>query len=184
MKDTTITEALAETKVLDKRIAKKREFVGQYVMRQEVVRDPLSKDGGSEEVIKRELQSIGHMEEQKIAIRRAIKAANALTEITIGGDTRTIADWLVWKKEVAPLQQNFLKQMTDHIIRTRAEQMKKPGGNVISSDSKTPETVSANLLVVHVNEKELSDKIESVETMLGTLDGQLSLKNATVVVSY
>jgi hypothetical protein len=36
--------------------------------------------------------------------------------------------------------------------------------------------------VVNLNERELADKIEALETTLGILDGQLSLKNATITI--
>ena len=43
----TITEALAEIKTLAKRIEKKRQNIGQFLVRQEGVRDPLEREGGS-----------------------------------------------------------------------------------------------------------------------------------------
>ena len=36
--------------------------------------------------------------------------------------------------------------------------------------------------VVNVNELQLANEIEELETILGTLDGQLSLKNATIKI--
>jgi hypothetical protein len=36
--------------------------------------------------------------------------------------------------------------------------------------------------VVNVNERELADHIEELENTLGVLDGQLSLKNATILI--
>ena len=37
-------------------------------------------------------------------------------------------------------------------------------------------------LIVNVNERELAEKIENLENILGTLDGQLSRKNATIMI--
>jgi len=37
-------------------------------------------------------------------------------------------------------------------------------------------------IIVNVSEKGLADEAEALETTLATLDGQLSLKNATVTV--
>lgn len=178
MTETTITEALAALKVLDKRILKKREFIVANTLRQEMVKDPHAKDGGSVQVIARELQAIRDLEEQKVAIRRAIHKANSETEITIGKQTRSIADWLVWRRDVAPGDQNFLRQVSDGINRQRQDMLKK-GAQVT-----TPEQAKPTDIVVNLNEKQLSDDIEELEASLGTLDGQLSLKNATIIVSY
>ncbi len=59
----TITEALAEGTTIEKRIAKKRQFVRDYLFRQEQLRDPL--DGGSNIAISRELQSIWQQTSRK-----------------------------------------------------------------------------------------------------------------------
>src|SRR5947209_5771802 len=111
----TITEALAELKTLDKRIAKKREFVLGYLLRQEMFKDPLEKDGGSVSAIKREMQSIHDLEERKILIRRAVQKANEHNTVTVARQTRSIADWLVWRREVAPVHQTFLANIRTKI---------------------------------------------------------------------
>src|SRR3954451_8770915 len=117
MAQITITEALAELKTIDKRIEKKREFVLTYLLRQEMFKDPLEKDGGSVSAIKRETQAIHDLEERKIVIRRAIQQANERNSIAVGKQARSIADWLVWRREVAPIQQQFLAN-----IRVKIEQ--------------------------------------------------------------
>src|SRR5215831_611359 len=101
MAQITITEALAELKTIDKRIEKKREFVLSYLLRQEMFKDPLEKDGGSVSAIRREMQSIVDLEERRITIRRAVQQANERNSVMVGKQTRTIADWLVWRREVA-----------------------------------------------------------------------------------
>lgn len=52
----TITEALAEIKTIGKRIDSKKQFVTSHLARQDGVKDPLEKDGGSAELLKRERQ--------------------------------------------------------------------------------------------------------------------------------
>src|SRR3954452_7996422 len=105
MAQITITEALAELKTIDKRIEKKREFVLAYLLRQEMFKDPLEKDGGSVSAIRREMQAIGDLEERRITLRRAVQQANERNSVVVGKQVRTIADWLVWRREVAPAQQ-------------------------------------------------------------------------------
>ena len=177
MAQTTITEALAELKTIDKRIAKKREFVLGYLLRQEMFKDPLEKDGGSVSAIRRELQSIHDLEERKITIRRAVQRANEQNSIVVGRQTRSIADWLVWRREVAPVYQQFLASLRAKIEQARTEAARKGAGLSSSAEAAKP-----NDVIVNVNEQELAREIEGLEDVLGTLDGQLSLKNATLLI--
>lgn len=84
----TITEALAEIKTIGKRIEKKREFIGGFLARQDGVRDPLEKDGGSAKAIAGERQSVNDLEDRIVALRRGIQRANDETSVTINGITR------------------------------------------------------------------------------------------------
>jgi hypothetical protein len=177
MAQVTITEALAELKTIDKRIEKKREFVLSYLLRQEMFKDPLEKDGGSVSAIKRELQAIRDLEERKIAIRRAIQQANERNTVAVGRQTRSIADWLVWRREAAPVQQKFLANLRAKIEQARQEATRRGAGL-----SQSPEAAKPNDVIVNVNEQELAQHIEDLEEVLGKLDGQLSLKNATLLV--
>jgi len=175
----TITEALAEIKTINKRLEKKREFVSQFLWRQERIKDPLEKDGGSEETIKRERQAINDLEERVIKIRRAIQQANDATTVTILEVSRTVSEWLTWRREIAQNQQKFLAVLRTGIYNMRQEAQKK-GLNI----AQNKEAISSdNDIVVNINEQELAKNIERLEEMLGTLDGQLSLKNATVLLT-
>ena len=172
----TITEALAEIKTVEKRIQKKREAILPFVFRQEMLRDPHEKDGGSAVVVQQELQAVGDLQERVIAIRRAIQEANSTTDITVGGETRSISDWLVWRREVAPQRQQLYVDIRNAINNMRAQAQQK-GLQVVASESGNQSDI-----VVNVNEKKLAAQIEALEEVLGTLDGQLSLKNATVTI--
>lgn len=181
MPETTITEALAELKLIDKKIEKKREFIFGYLLRQAIARDPLEKNGGSAPAVAAERQAISDLQENKIRIRRAIQAANTATAVTIGGVTRSIGDWLVWRRDIAPADR---KLVGDIIARVRSvrDQIVKKGGSFATNQ---PDTVnSENDIVVNVDEMEIARKAEALEETLGTLDGVLSLKNATVTISY
>ena len=173
----TITEALAEIPTIEKRIAKKQEFIQNYLYRQEAVRDPNESDGGSVALIAQARQSIEDLSNRLISIRTQIQVANWNNSITIDGQTRTIVEWLTWRREVAPKRQEFLRTMSESIqsMRRKAQQQ---GLSVVDQATNA---VTLNYLV-NVNEKALSDDIEQMETTLGTLDGQLSLKNATITI--
>jgi hypothetical protein len=177
----TITEALAEIKTINSRLAKKREFVNSYLARQEAARDPLEKDGGSAQAIERERQSINDLEHRLISIRRGIQRANDTTLISIGGMQMSISEWLTWRRDVAPGQRTFLQGMRDRINAIRAQAQKQGGALVSATASAGGESTNKDI-VVNVDERVIADEIEALETTLGTLDGQLSLKNATVFI--
>lgn len=170
----TITEALAELKTLAKRIEKKREFVRSYLVRQEKLKDPL---GDSTKALKAERQAIGDLEERVVLLRRAIQKANEQTQVTVNGQTRSIAEWLIWRKEVAPEQQRFLMVLSGVIQNARNDAQRRGFAVVPSGNESKPED-----MIINLDEKELGSQIEALEETLGSLDGQLSLKNATVLV--
>ena len=177
---TTITEALAEIKTVQKRLAKKRDFVVDYLSRKDSLRDPLEKDGGSPKAIAETRQSINDLEVRVVTLRRAIQEANENTDVTINGVTRSVADWLVWRRDVAPEQGRFLSTMRGALSRVR-NQAAREGLSVFSATaSASPD--KPDDYVVNISEQELAQDIEHLEDTLGQLDGQLSLKNATTII--
>jgi hypothetical protein len=175
---TTVTEALAELKTIGKRIEKKRQYISAYLMRQEALKDPLEKDGGSPKVISRERQAIADLEKRHIAIRLAIQKANQVTPVTIEGLTKSLAEWLTWRKEIAPGLQQHLGQIRNQIEQIRRQALQK-GATVVTAGGTAEKPTD---VVVNVDEAELAKETELLEAMLGALDGQLSLKNATVTI--
>lgn len=178
----TITEALAAIKTITKRITKKREGLNQFLARNEGMKDPLEREGGSAEFIRRERQAIKDLEEDIVRIRRLIAQANATTEISINGETRTIADWLTWRREVAPGQQSHLNMLQRQVqsFRTQAQQK---GVNLLSASASVQVgDVRPQDIVVNISEAEMAQEADHLEEVLGTLDGLLSLKNATTTI--
>lgn len=174
---TTITELLQETKTLVKRIEKKRAFVKSYAFRLNNIKDPFLKDGGSEALVKAELQAIDDLNNNIIETRKKIAKANADNTITVCGVTKTIEEWLIYRREIAVNQKRFIEDLQKHILGIRNEARQKNVA-VATSVSEAGDTD----LVINLNEKKLADEIERLEEVLSTLDGQLSLKNATIQI--
>lgn len=174
----TITEGLAEIRTIAKRLRAKREFVLDYLHRQERFKDPLESDGGSEKAISEARQSIADLEQRIIDIRTAIDKANRATTLTLHGTERTIAEWLVWRREVYHSQVTFLRTMMNHIreVRRKAAEAEV---NIVQGDAKASDNTDVR---IYVNEKELSEDIERIEQMWGDLDGQLTLLNSTTEI--
>jgi len=178
----TITEALAEIKTIGKRIAKKRESIGAYIARQDNLKDPLGAEGGSVEFIKRERQAIKDLEERVVELRAKIASANARTMIAVNGDSRSVADWLTYRREVAPGQQSFLNGLRGGLENLRKQVAAKGFGIVSATATVNTSEVKPTDVWVNISEKDLAEEIEHLETVLGSLDGQLSLTNATTAI--
>jgi len=172
----TITEALAEIKTIGKRLETKRTNVMQYLYSQNFLRDPLEKEGGSKAWIVKERQSIADLERRVVQLREAISAANRQTMVTVGGVNRSIQEWLTWRREVAPAALTFLQTVRSKVDGGRSEATKR-GFAVTTGEPKGRED-----LVINIDEGALAAELEWYDTTLGDLDGQLSLKNATVMV--
>lgn len=180
----TITESLQEIKTINKRLEKKTAALAPYLARDTRNRDPLAKDGGSEKFIVEERQSINDLQERIIGIRTAIQKSNLASSVTVGGKSRTVAEWLTWRREVANAQVNLLSSMSQGLHNIRNEIQKK-GGKVVAAAVAVNEAfdpAGPPEVIVNVDEKELIQEREKLEQMLGDLDGKLSLFNATTVV--
>lgn len=172
----TITEALAEIKTISKRIQSKRDFISQYEYRADSMKDPLDKDGGSLSSVASAFQAIDDLEIRLVGLRQAIATANEQTLISIEGISRSIAQWLIWRREIAPSKDQFLHGLAYKLSSVRDQLRRQPVS--WNSPSKTDEKPVD--IVVNIDEKKLANDREQLTNILGQLDGQLSLKNATV----
>lgn len=179
----TITEGLAEIKTIGKRIETKNKQLLSYLTRDARLRDPLEKEeGGSVEFIKRERQAISDLGKRMVNLRQAIQQANMVTPLGLNGTEMTVYEWLIWRREVAPLEQNRLGDIWTALTtaRTNAQRI---GYNVVAAaaavqgGSNEPKEI-----IVNVNEKEIAQEREALEKTLGDLDGRLSLLNATTMI--
>jgi hypothetical protein len=171
----TITEALAEVKTISKRLEAKQKFVLEYLTRPENEKDPLEKDGGpgSAESIVRARQAIHDLQERLILIRSQIHKANLSNNITIGAQTRSISDWLAWKREVYEGSVNFLSNITQKVSQQ---------GRALLNRGGKQENIPIPGVVININPTTLAQEVEEITTAYETLDGQLSLKNATITI--
>ena len=149
-------------------------------MRPAAMRDPLEKPDGSSSMktVAEERQGITDLEKRLLAIRCAIHESNHTTSMTIGETTRTISEWLVWKREIYPIESEWLSTTVKAIDQARAAAQSK-GGKLLAEESDS----SAADIIVNLDEAVLHKQIEALTVEYETLDGQLSLKNATVTIT-
>ena len=179
MEKMTITEALSEINLIKKKLEKKKQNVLVNLVRAKHIKDPLESEGGSKVYASREVQSITDLQKRLVDIKTAIAIANISTELTISGRTKTIFNWLIWKRDVSDDSLKFTRNIHSQIKNSMDQNTRGP---TIYKDS-TDKTqlvefeYSLDYASALKEEQEIQDIIEK-------LDGQLSLKNATVVLEF
>lgn len=174
----TITEALAEIKTIGKRIEKTESSMLGFLAHQFGIKDPLEAQGGSTQVVSSMMQSIIDLEQRIVTLRRGIAQANEKTLVTVASQTMSIADWLTWRREVAPKAQARLAKIAGS-IRSVREQARRQGTAVVAPGAAAQQPSD---VIINLDERQLANAIEHLEEVLGSLDGQLSLKNATTFI--
>lgn len=174
----TITEALAELKTLDKRIASTKDFILKYAVRQGSTIDPLDDEGGSHTVVPRKMQSVRDLFDRKVKIRTAINAVNAETPLTVGSITKTIAEWIIWRREAFSLEMQTYRQLQEKVLDARRQCIQ--AGISLLEDGKQPAKVQE--ASCFISESSIQSRIDELVEIESTLDGKLSLVNATTLI--
>jgi hypothetical protein len=177
----TITEALSEINLIKKKLQSKHQKVKDMLIRAEHVPDAFEKEGGSKEVIAREVQSANDLAMRLVHIRSGISRANLGTTITLTENnlsvTQSIHDWLIWKREIVKDHLAFLNNVNNTVklhtdsISKQPQVYKDNDGNVHLVKS-----------IVNVHYPDWLALQANISAILEKLDGQLSLKNATVTI--
>jgi hypothetical protein len=173
----TVTEALSEINLIKKKIEKKRETVLNSLIKPKHLKDKLESQGGSREFIKAELQSMNDLMARHLKLKGSIAAANIGNMIAVNGVTRSIHDWLNWKRDLSAGDLQFNTQIHKD-VQKHFDTLAKQPQVFKDDDGKT------HLLEYEAN-VEYGDFIKSSEAIQETLeklDGQLSLKNATILL--
>lgn len=172
MATVTITEALQSIKIASERVRKKRAEVQNRVAYDARLQDPLAGKGGSKEYIKAELQSVADLEENIVKTRLAIQRANFENFLVINDVERTVAAWLIWRREIAAQREAFFTVVSTQIGRVR-QALAQP-----IRVAQDVQTAPANA-EVNVDERKWAQEHEQIGEILGVLDGRLSAFNAT-----
>lgn len=178
MEKLTITEALSEVNLIKKKVGAKQQKVLGALVRPAHTKDLYESDGGSKKMIESEAQAINDLNRRLAKIRSAISDANLSNEITLGEDTRTIHDWLTWKREIVNSQIHFTKSVHTTVKNMMDKIAKEPQVYVNEEGKQSLVQAVPNVDMAYwVRQEEiLNEKLEQ-------LDGKLSLKNATINIS-
>lgn len=175
-----ITEAMAEIKLFAKKIASQRDFVIRNLKREDRIRDPFEKDSTTQEaMVKAALQSISDNEKNIVAYRFAITKANMEKVVELEGMSMTVAEWLIWRREVMPLRKQLLGTLANQIANIGVEQQAAVRRVFPGRDT---EQITPTNFIINVSDKWLISEIEKLDAIEQRLDGQLSMLNANVEV--
>lgn len=178
----TITEGLAEIKTIGKRIETKDTQLQGYLYRDARLKDPMEKtEGGSEAFVKSERQAIGDLQKRIVELRTSIQEANMKTRLDLNGDSMTVYEWLIWRREIAPLQKARL-DMIWRVLQSARAQAQKAGFGIVAAAAAVQGNAEPKDVIVNVDEKAVAVEREQLEKTLGDLDGRLSLINATTMI--
>lgn len=176
MNQITITEALADIKLITKKLETKVQFVQNNLTRYKHVPDPL---GNGADAIRAEVQSISDLRQRLVALRGAIAKANLENTITISDKTQSIQNWLTWKRECAADELAFFNKVHTLVKQSIDANASRP--QLYKDDPNAqPKVVE---IETNVNYVEFVERAQRTQENLDKLDGQLSLKNATILVT-
>lgn len=166
-----ITHALGQLKLLEKRMEETQRQITENLFRNATNVDPMEANGGQAKFVEMRMQALVDMQLRYAEMRIAIANANARTEVTVEDAhgrqfTRTVQEWLVWRREVLPRQQSFVKNAIAAIERT----------------GKTPVRGEQSVYVYNVNVPGLYAMVDDLQVMEDNLDTELSVVNATVEI--
>lgn len=173
-----ITEAMSEVKLCVKKIQSNRDFVLRNLRREEWRKDPFEKDGTTQEAqVQQALQAIMDLERRIVALKNGINKTNLTQMIELEGRTMSVAEWIIWKREVLPLRKQMLSVFANQIANTAVEGM-SPARRFVGQTEQGPQTN----WYINVSDKWLLAELQMLETIEQRLDARLSMMNANVEV--
>ena len=197
----SVTQALAELKLLDKRINKALDYVTWADVKTKA--HPVDTERFAK-TVRAQYQSFTDLVKRRDAIKRAVVTANATTRVKVGAWEGTVAEAIEYKTSIA-YKKRLLDEMRSQMIRAREkfqEQQEAVDGRLekllhseLGKDVKTsPETITALTNSFRENNKvelvdpldltgcivALEDEIEAFET---NVDWVLSETNGKTMIS-
>ncbi len=173
----TVTEALSEVNLIKKKIEANDNLILGNLLRPTHAKDIYEKDGGSEKFNATVFQSTRDLNTKLIKIRSAISTANLTHSIAIGKEIKTIHDWLIWKREVF---QKYHQVVNQAQARAKTQLESYTNSPKVYKDEEDRQQLVQ--WVSNVDISALQKEAQELSDMYNKLDGQLSLKNATITV--
>jgi len=166
-----LTQALAEKKLIVKKIKSKYEQLESVIARKANEIDPYADDGGAEEYAHSILQSINDLQERYVSLVSATHAANASNSVTIGQTTRSIAEWIVYKGDLLSLHTRGMYGVGHRISVEKQE---------VDSTNRSRSKDDMIDLTYAIPLANIADMNNILDTLASNIDSHLSIANATI----
>lgn len=179
MEKMTITQALAERKIIRSRIEREYSEMSRYMVREDNRIDPLEKIGGSEKYIKERQQAIDALIERYVRMMKAIHVFNTSTMVEFAGRTRTVDEWLTYHKDLVSTQIGsclLIQKVVDSALKTNDKVMVVAG--------KRGETEKPVQVVINTNPVAFNENISNLMEMKDRLWSMLSMLNAKTEIEF
>lgn len=173
----TITEALSEINLITKKLDDKRNAILPALFIASHVIDPYT---DNKKYVAQEMQSLTDFQARLTKIRALIQKANLEHNITIGETTKSITEWLAWKKEVATKEIDFLKKVNQRLLDQSMQAQSRPSVYQVQEADKQITKIVEYKYALDLTT--VTKRLEILNDIFENLDGQLSLKNATVTI--
>lgn len=178
MQKMTITEALADIKTTTNKITKKEAWVNGHLCLTDAMDDPMEEKGGTKKVVKAEIQSVRDLRIRLVNLRNGINKANFDNTLTIRKRQMSIAEWLIWRREVAKAAQTFESEIHNYVDKTLKDAMHRP-----SVKQEGTENMRIIKILPQVDKEEHRAIADEISETMDELDGKLSHANATVTMT-
>lgn len=197
----TVTQALAELKMLDARIQKK---INDGVYINYVTSTSVMGADDVEKMIKASYQSISDLIERRNAIKNAVVVSNSKSKVTVGGKKYTVAEAIDMKSHGMLYKNSMLQQMMSQLsgctsqfeaaknrVEEKALNLGKTTEDTRDVDVARATEVYAKWIKEHpvtlVDPLKLKDRVAALEAEISefvlNVDVALSVSNATTTIT-
>lgn len=171
-----IIEALKELPTLDKRISKNIALINEYSSDVDINEDweKQSLAFGTPEKQREEInsliQSTNDLVERRARLRRALTITNAEVEVSIRGETRTIAEWIDMRRGGMNLRIKAVEALNDNNGNMRLNNVKFDAEKGIR-------------IIRFFDVAERNNRITELQAIRDEIDAKLEMVNATTELS-
>lgn len=202
----TIHEALSELKVLNSRINKEiRNATFCTVNKHSNTKIDGKLIDEWKANVKAQYQKITDLIRRRTAIKKAVVRSNAVTEVTIGGETMTVAEAIEYKDVGIDFTENLLEKISNQrnlamtSLKNNEEALEaKANAHIVALfgskdndiDSDTIETTKKNFIDSNMldyidpinTEKVITELFDKIDVFRSKVDSALSVSNATTTI--
>jgi len=168
-----LIEGMKRIKIIEKKMRHQSEDINKYATILSTDRPVFNSAEEQKKEIKSLLQSNEDLAKEYLSLKRRIELTNLKTQVTIGKETYTIADLLVYRRGLVDLIITSYSALNDKLSKDRLVQAQKQWGSSLGSDNKP----------IHVeymyDESFRNENIRRLRDLKDEIEQRLEVINAT-----